>query len=199
MSRRKKSAANIFSKFGKKMSRLAKKPIKFPEGVAVKEDAGVLFFKGPKGELKVPVLPFTKVTIGEGSAEVSTLNNIRQARTNSGTMWSLFKNASAGVSAGFSKVLQIEGIGYRAVLEGKNLMLSLGYVKPVKFEIPEGISIIVEKNIVTISGIDKQLVGETAAKIRALKKPEPYKGKGIRYKDEIIIRKAGKKVAAAGA
>jgi len=181
------------------MSRLAKKPIKFPEGVSVKEDAGVLFFKGPKGELKVSVLPFTKVKIEDGSAEVSTLNNVRQARANIGTMWSLFKNAADGVSAGFSKVLQIEGIGYKAALEGKNLMLSLGYVKPVKFEIPEGILITVEKNIVTISGMDKQMVGEAAANIRALKKPEPYKGKGIRYKDEVIIRKAGKKVATGSA
>jgi len=181
------------------MSRLAKKPIKFPEGVSVKEDAGVLFFKGPKGELEVPVLPFIKIKMEDGSAEISTLNNVRQARANIGTMWSLFKNAADGVSAGFVKVLQIEGIGYKAVLEGKSLMLSLGYVKPVKFEIPEGILIIVEKNIVTISGLDKQLVGETAAKIRSLKKPEPYKGKGIRYKDEVIIRKAGKKVATGSA
>ncbi len=181
------------------MSRLAKKPIKLPEGVTVKEDAGVLFFKGPKGELNVPILPFIKVKTEGDSAEVFIANNVRQARSNVGTMWSLFKNASDGVSIGFSKVLQIEGIGYKAVLEGKNLMLSLGYVKPVKFEIPEGISITVEKNIVTVSGIDKQLVGETAAKIRKLKKPEPYKGKGIRYKDEIVRRKAGKKVATAAA
>ena len=181
------------------MSRLAKKPIKLPEGVTVKEESGVLFFKGPKGELTLPILPFMKVKTEGGLAEVSTINNVRQARINIGTMWSLFKNASDGVSTGFSKVLQIEGIGYKAVLAGKNLMLSLGYVKPVKFEIPEGISIIVEKNIVTVSGIDKQLVGETAAKIRKFKKPEPYKGKGIRYKDEIVRRKAGKKVATAGA
>lgn len=181
------------------MSRLAKKPVKLPEGVTLKEETGVLFFKGPKGEFKVPVLPFVEVKTNEGVAEISVVNNVRQARANVGTMWSLVKNASEGVSAGFSKVLQIEGIGYRAALDGKNLMLSLGYVHPVKFEIPEGISITVEKSIVTVSGIDKQLVGETAAKIRELKKPEPYKGKGIRYQNEVVRRKAGKKVAAAGA
>ena len=165
------------------MSRLSKKPVKLAEGVTVKEEPGFLFFKGPKGELKVSVLPFTKVKIEDGLAQISTDNSVRQARANSGTMWSLVKNASDGVSGGFSKVLQIEGIGYKANLDGKNLMLSLGYVHPVKFEIPEGVSVSVDKNIVTISGIDKQLVGETAAKIREFKKPEPYKGKGIRYQN----------------
>ena len=181
------------------MSRLAKKPVILPENVTLKEDAGVLFFKGPKGEFNVPVLPFIKLKIDGSSAEISTAINARQARANSGTMWSLIKNAAEGVSTGFAKVLQIEGIGYRAALEGKNLMLSLGYVQPIKFEIPEGISITIEKNIVTISGINKQLVGEVAAKIRELKKPEPYKGKGIRYQNEIVRRKAGKKVATATA
>ncbi|MBI4084949.1 MAG: 50S ribosomal protein L6 [Candidatus Liptonbacteria bacterium] len=178
------------------MSRLAKKSIKFPEGVTIREESGTMILEGPKGELKVPVLPFTEVKSEDGSASVSSSSSVRQARANLGTMWSLVKNASEGVFAGFSKILEIEGIGYRANLEGKNLMLSLGYVKPVKFEIPEGISITTEKNVITVSGIDKQLVGETAARIRKLKKPEPYKGKGIKYKGEIIRRKAGKKVAA---
>src|SRR3989338_8686091 len=129
------------------MSRLAKKPVILPENVTLKEDSGVLFFKGPKGELKVPALPFIKLKIDGNSAEISTTINARQARANSGTMWSLIKNAAEGVSAGFAKVLQIEGIGYRAALEGKKVMLSLGYVQPVKFEIPEGISITVEKKI----------------------------------------------------
>ncbi len=181
------------------MSRLAKKPVILPENVTLKEDSGVLFFKGPKGEFRVNVLPFIEIKIDGSTAEISTKINARQARANSGTMWSLIKNAADGVSAGFVKVLQIEGIGYRAALDGKNLMLSLGYVQPVKFEIPEGILVTVEKNIVTISGINKQLVGEVAAKIRELKKPEPYKGKGIRYKDEVVRRKAGKKVATAAA
>ncbi|MEK7546824.1 MAG: 50S ribosomal protein L6 [Patescibacteria group bacterium] len=181
------------------MSRLAKKPVILPEGVTVREESGILFLKGPKGELKVSILPFLKIKTDGGLAEISQTNNVRQARANAGTMWSLVKNASQGVSAGFSKILEIEGIGYRANTEGKNLMLSLGYVKPVKFEVPEGISITVEKNVITVSGMDKQLVGETAAKIRQLKKPEPYKGKGIRYKNEVIRRKAGKKVATAAA
>lgn len=181
------------------MSRLAKKPIILPDNVTLKEEGSVLVFKGPKGELKVSTLPFIKVKTEENSAEISATSNIRQARANSGTMWSLVKNAADGVSSGFSKVLQIEGIGYRAALEGKNLMISLGYVKPVKFEIPDGISVTIEKNLVTISGIDKQLVGEVAAEIRKLKKPEPYKGKGIRYQNEVVRRKTGKKVAAATA
>ncbi len=181
------------------MSRLAKKPVKFPAGVAVGEEGGILAFKGPKGEIKVKILPFVNVEVEGNSAKISFSKNIRQAKANSGTMWSLVKNAAEGVSSGFSKKLEIEGIGYRANIEGKNLMLSLGYVKPVKFEIPEGISIAVEKNIVTISGVNKHLVGETAAKIRHLKKPEPYKGKGIKYQGEVIRRKAGKKVAATAA
>lgn len=181
------------------MSRLAKKPVKLPEGVTVKEESGVLFFEGPKGKLKVGILPFVKVKAESGLMDVSTTDKIRQARMNTGTMWSLAKNAAEGVSAGFSKILEIEGIGYRASLEGKNLSLSLGYVHPVKFEIPEGISVTVEKNVITVSGIDKHLVGETAARIRKLKKPEPYKGKGIHYRGEVIRRKAGKKVAAAAA
>lgn len=181
------------------MSRLAKKPIKLPEGVAVKEESGALVFRGPKGELKVDILPFVKVKADGGLMEVSMTGNVRQARMNAGTMWSLARNAANGVAGGFSKVLEIEGIGYRANVEGKNLMLSLGYVHPVKFPIPEGISVTAEKNVITVSGIDKHLVGETAANIRKLKKPEPYKGKGIRYKNEVIRRKAGKKVATAAA
>ena len=116
---------------------------------------------------------------------------------NVGTMWSLARNAAQGVLSEFSKVLEIEGIGYRASIEGDTLVLSLGYAQPVRFKIPKDVSVRVEKNVITISGVDKQLVGETAATIRQLKKPEPYKGKGIRYRGEIIRRKAGKKATTA--
>lgn len=181
------------------MSRLAKKPVKLPEGVVVSEEDRELFFKGPKGEIRVKILPFLKVKAEDGLVEVSPSSGIRQARANAGTMWSLARNAAAGVSEGFSKTLEIEGVGYRAVIEGKTLVLSLGYVQPVKMEIPEGVSMSVEKNAIKISGIDKRLVGQTAAEIRQLKKPEPYKGKGIRYQGEVIKRKAGKKAATAAA
>ena len=112
-------------------------------------------------------------------------------------MWSLIKNATQGVSEGFSKALIITGTGYRAALQGNTLVLSLGYAKPIEYRCPPGIEITIEKNTVRVSGIDKELVGRVAAEIRAFRKPEPYKGKGIRYKDEVIIRKAGKKAVTA--
>jgi len=181
------------------MSRLAKKPVILPEGVTVKADSGMLSFKGPKGETMLRMLPFIKVSVKDQSIEIAPEGGERQSKANAGTMWSLAKNAAEGVSSGFKKVLEIEGVGYRASLEGKTLLLALGYVHPVKFEIPEGVSITVEKNVVTVSGIDKHDVGQAAATIRQFKKPEPYKGKGIRYQGEIVKRKAGKKAATASA
>ncbi len=181
------------------MSRLAKKQIQLPEAVTVEEKSGMLLVKGPKGELRVRILPFLSLGIEDGSVGVSAVNQIRQSRANAGTMWSLIKNAAEGVATGFSKTLEIEGIGYRASVEGNTLILLLGYVQPVRVEIPEGITLKTEKNMIHISGIDKRLVGETAARIRQLKKPEPYKGKGIRYQGEVVRRKAGKKAAAAAA
>jgi large subunit ribosomal protein L6 len=114
---------------------------------------------------------------------------------NLGTMWANLRNAIQGVTEGFIKVLEIEGVGYKAVAEGKTLVLSLGYSHPIRFELPEGITAVVDKNTVTISGNDKQMVGQVAAEIRAYRKPEPYKGKGIHYKGEVIRRKVGKKAA----
>lgn len=181
------------------MSRLAKKPIKLPESVTVKEESEMLLVKGSKGELKVRILPFLSLRIEDDSVGVSPVNQVRQSRANAGTMWSLIKNAVEGVATGFSKTLEIEGIGYRASIEGNALVLMLGYVQPVRFEIPDGITLKTEKNTIQISGIDKRLVGEIAARIRQLKKPEPYKGKGIRYQGEVVRRKAGKKAAAATA
>lgn len=181
------------------MSRLAKKSIKLREGVTVSMESGALLFKGAKGMLRVPILPFSEVKIDGGMVEIHGTDQMRQSRTNAGTMWSLAQNAARGVVEEFSKVLEIEGIGYRASLEGDTLVLTLGYVQPVRFKIPEGVSVRVEKNAITLSSIDKQLVGETAARIRALKKPEPYKGKGIRYQGEVIRRKAGKKATTTAA
>ena len=181
------------------MSRLAKKPIILPEGVSVKEASGTLSFKGPKGEAALRILPLVTVSVIDGGIQVAPAGEARQSKANAGTMWSLAKNAAEGVASGFKKILEIEGVGYRATLEGNALLLALGYVQPVKFEIPKGISVVVEKNVITISGIDKHLVGQAAATIRQFKKPEPYKGKGIRYQGEVIKRKAGKKATSTAA
>ncbi len=177
------------------MSRLARKPIVIDGATIIQKD-GALSFKGPKGERQIKVLPYTQVTISGQSLNVTTEKSLRQARANVGTMWALVRNALEGVTKGFFKVLEIEGVGYRAAIEDKTLVLSLGFVNPIRFESPSGITLTVEKNQITVSGIDKELVGQVAAEIRAFKKPEPYKGKGIRYQNEVIRRKAGKKAVA---
>jgi large subunit ribosomal protein L6 len=181
------------------MSRLSKKPIAIPKDVTVTIASDGVVAKGPKGEQKVPLLPFTKVEMTEGGVMVTVVGTHAQARANVGTMWSLTNNAIEGVMNGFVKVLEIEGVGYKAAVEGKNVMLSLGYVNPVKFPIPDGLNVVMEKNTMTITGINKELVGRIASEIRSLKKPEPYKGKGIHYKGEVIVRKVGKKAATASA
>lgn len=185
-------------RYGKIMSKIGKKPILIPEKVEVKINDGFLEFKGEKGDLKLKIIPYVKAEIKNKNLVFAAEGNFKQARANWGTMRSLAENAILGVSDGFSKILQIEGIGYRANIEGDNLVLNLGLSHPVKFAAPQGIKISVEKNTIKVIGIDKNLVGKAAAEIRALKKPEPYQGKGIRYHDEIIRRKAGKKVAGTG-
>lgn len=181
------------------MSRLAKKPIALLENVVVEQKDGELSISGPIGKLTLRILPKTAIVIEDKNIWVNRTDNSKQSKANQGTMWSLINNAVGGVTAGFIKVLEIEGIGYRAVLEGKNLLLYLGYVNPVRIEIPPELKVEVEKGtIIKISGSDKELVGRVAATIRSFKKPEPYKGKGIRYEGEIIRRKAGKKAAGAG-
>ena len=166
-----------------------------PEGVSVKQEAGNLLFHGPKGELTVKIIPHIAVSIEGNEIKFSPTADSKQAFSNWGTLRSITASAVTGVKDGFVKELEIEGVGFRAVMDGKNLTLHLGYSHPVKVEAPEGIVFSVEKNTITVSGFDKYLVGQTAAKLRALKKPEPYKGKGIRYKGEVIRRKSGKKVA----
>lgn len=170
------------------MSRLTKKPLKIGSGVSVREDGGFIIVKGPKGEEKVKPFPGTAV-----KAEAENL------WVSDGTTWALVKNAIQGVTDGFVKVLEMEGVGYRAALEGKDLVLHLGYAQPVRMKIPDGVVIALEKNTMKISGLNKDLVGRVAAEIRAMKKPEPYKGKGIHYQGEVIRRKVGKKAATAGA
>lgn len=186
------------------MSKIGKKPINIPVGVEVKLQDGAIEFKGKDTKLSLPVLPYIKGKIiftdsGTNQLVFSKESNIKQARANWGTMASLSTNAIKGVTDGFSKTLIIEGIGFKASLEGTKLALNVGFTHPIKFEPPAGIKINIEKNIIKISGYDKAVVGEVAAQIRKIKKPEPYKGKGIRYNDEVIRRKAGKKVAGATA
>ena len=175
------------------MSRLIKKIILIPEGVSVSNNEKELNIKGPLGFISLNKLPFVGVEINNNEILVKKLNENKQAKMNSGTMWSLISNAILGVTKGFEKILEIEGIGYRAELKDKNLVLYLGFSHPVNMQIPEGINAKVEKNQIIISGINKELVGKFASVIRRLKPPEPYKGKGIHYKGEYIIRKAGKK------
>lgn len=169
-----------------------------PQGVEVKNNDGVLEFSGKEGKLTLKTLPFTKVEIKDGSIIVGSEGVHKQARANWGTMASLIKNKIEGVLNGFSKILELEGIGFRVSMEGANIVLNVGFSHPVKYTPPAGVKVVVEKNSIKISGPDKALVGEVAAQIRRIWPPEPYQGKGIRYKGEVVRRKAGKKVAGTG-
>ncbi len=181
------------------MSKVGKKPIVVPQGVEVKVNNSMLEVKGKEGTLQLPILPHTSIAIQDNQLVIASSGDSLQSRANWGTMRALAQNAVIGVSAGFVKELEIQGVGFRANMEGNTLVLNVGFTHPVRFETPAGIKIVVEKSFVKISGSDKNLVGEVAAKIRAIKKPEPYKGKGIRYKGEVVKIKAGKKVAGATA
>ena len=180
------------------MSKIGKKPINVPEGVQVNIKDGLLSVKGKRGELQRAIPDSLTVKI-EGSTVVLNPKEIfsgRKAKQDSaiwGTYRSLVQNMVQGVSDGFQQVLEFQGIGYKAAVKGKELELSLGFSHPVLFSAPDGIEFKVEKSKITISGVDKQKVGQVAAEIRAKKPPEPYKGSGIRYSGEVIKRKAGKK------
>ena len=181
------------------MSRVGKQPITIIDGVEVTLSGNTVTAKGAKGELKVDFeADFVQVKIEDGLITVTRTNDSKTARARHGLYRSLIENIMIGVKEGFSKSLEIKGVGYRAALKGKVLEMNLGFSHPINFEIPEGIEVtFAEKNnnIFTISGIDKQLVGQTAADIREFRKPEPYKGKGIRYTDEYVLRKPGKAAA----
>jgi len=183
------------------MSRLGKKPILIPEGVEVKLENGLLTVGGPLGAISRSFKDDILISVNKGMISLKP-NKVKKARRQKetvalwGTYSSHIRNMVEGVTKTFSKTLIIEGIGYRVSKEGSTLILSLGFSHPVKAPIPEGIELKVEKNTITISGVDKEKVGTFAGKIRALKKPEPYKGKGIRYQGEIVRHKAGKKAAA---
>lgn len=182
------------------MSRIGKKPIPVPNGITAEAKMPEIKVKGPKGELKMVVHESLNIEIKDGNIIITRKNDEIESRSVHGTTRTLINNMITGVTKGFEKKLEIQGVGYRATVQGKKLTLSLGFSHPVEFTSPDGITITIDqekKNILTVAGINKQMVGEIAAKIRGLKKPEPYKGKGIRYLGEQVQRKAGK--AAAGA
>jgi len=174
------------------MSRIGKLPIEVPAGVTITIDSDVITVKGSKGELTVPHLSDVTVTLEGTEAIVSRNNEERIAKAQHGLQRSLLNNAVVGVTKGFEKKLEVNGVGFRVSGGGQALEMSLGFSHPVKYEAPAGVQLTVNKMEITVSGIDKQQVGQVAAEIRALKKPEPYKGKGIKYADEVILRKAGK-------
>lgn len=176
------------------MSRLGKQPIQVPANVDVTFDAGVLVVKGPKGELRRTILEDISVTIDGKSVDVKMAKDTKRARALWGTYAAHLRNMITGVTEGFKKVMQIEGVGYKAEAQGNNkIKLSVGFSHPVELVAPAGIEVTTEKGTITVSGIDKDAVGQFAADIHAVKPPEPYKGKGIKYQGEFIIRKQGKK------
>jgi large subunit ribosomal protein L6 len=175
------------------MSRIGKKPVVLPKGVTAAVQNGMVTVKGPKGELKLKLSVDVDAAVGEGGITITPRASER-ARAMWGMQRTLVNNLVHGVTQGFSNKLEINGVGYRAAVQGKNLQLQLGFSHEVLFPIPQGIQIVCEKpTMITITGIDKQLVGQVAAEIRNYRPPEPYKGKGVKYAGERIRRKEGKK------
>ncbi|MGA9600579.1 MAG: 50S ribosomal protein L6 [Methylocystis sp.] len=176
------------------MSRIGKKPVVVPAGVTAKVDGQLVSVKGAKGQLEFLVPDEVSVTQQDNAIKVDPRGDSKRARALWGTARARVNNIVVGVTKGFEKKLEITGVGYRAAVQGKNLQLALGYSHDVVFPIPTGITIVTPKPTeITISGTDRQQVGQTAAEIRALRGPEPYKGKGVKYVDEFIFRKEGKK------
>ncbi len=178
------------------MSRIGKKAIQIPENVEVKFQDGVLAVKGPKGELRKTVHNLVDIKIEDSSAQVLPKEDSKFAHALWGTFASHLKNMIKGVTEGYSKELIVEGVGYRVELKGKQLELKVGFSHPVLVDVPDDIVVEVDNNTIKVSGIDKERVGQFAANIRKIKKPEPYKGKGIRYAGEYIERKEGKRATA---
>jgi large subunit ribosomal protein L6 len=180
------------------MSRIGKKPIEIPKDLEVVLKGDELTVKGPKGSLGLKLRPEILVEIKDNYIFVRPKAENKKSRAFWGMTRSLINNMIEGVCKGYQKKLEIRGVGWKAHLEGDKLVLSVGFSHPVEIKRPEGIEFLIEKNIITVSGINKQLVGNVAAKIRAVRPPEPYKGKGIRYLDEVVKRKVGKKAVTAG-
>jgi large subunit ribosomal protein L6 len=182
------------------VSRIGKLPITLPSGVKLAVDANAVRVEGPKGKLASTLPHGVGVKIDGNVVRVERASDDRKARALHGLTRKLIANMTHGVSQGFSRVLEINGVGYRAEVKGQEIHMTLGYSHPVVFPLPAGITASVERQVViTVSGADRQLVGEIAAEIRSLRPPEPYKGKGIKYREEVIRRKAGKAVGSAGA
>lgn len=175
------------------MSRIGKLPIELPANTSVKIEAGFIVVRGPKGELKEKMNKLAKIDISEKEVVVSVVNQeVKKEKAIWGLYRTLINNMVIGVNQGYEKKLEINGVGYRAAVTGSKLVVNAGYSHPVEYDLPEGITAVVAGNVITISGISKYQVGESAAEIRKIRKPEPYKGKGIKYSDEVIRRKAGK-------
>jgi large subunit ribosomal protein L6 len=181
------------------MSRIGKLPITVPKGVDISIANELVTVKGPKGQIQVKLLPGVSAAVEDGTINVTRADDERETRSFHGLVRALLANATTGVSEGWSKELEIVGIGYRAESQGKSVIFNLGYSHPIDFAVPDGIEIDVDAkaNKVTVKGIDRQQVGQIAAEIRGLRPPEPYKGKGVRYSDERVRTKAGKQGATA--
>ena len=181
------------------MSRIGKLPVTIPAGVKVAIDASAVRLEGPKGKLQAALPSGVDVKVEGNVLRVERRTDDRKLRALHGLTRKLIANMTQGVSQGFTRVLDINGVGYRAEVKGQELHITLGYSHPVVFSLPVGVTAAVERQVViTLSGADRQVLGETAAKIRSLRSPEPYKGKGIKYREEVIKRKAGKAVGSAG-
>jgi large subunit ribosomal protein L6 len=179
------------------MSRIGRKPIPIPDGVKVSIDGNVVRAEGPKGKLTQPLSTGMTAKVDGKVMTIERGDDSRTQRSLHGLNRSLVANMVHGVKAGYERKLEIVGIGYRAQVQGKNIQFALGYSHPVIFPLPEGVTAEIEKQVsLTLKAADKALLGETAAKVRALRKPDPYKGKGIKYSDEVIRRKVGKKAGA---
>jgi len=174
------------------MSRIGKKPIQIPKGVTIDLKDDLLKIKGPKGELERKIHPKVSLQIDDGQILISVEEEGRETRALHGLFGALIANMVTGVSEGFERILEIVGIGYRAELSGSEVTFHLGYSHPITYELPKGVDAKIEKTKITLTSIDKEALGMTAAKIRSFRKPEPYKGKGIKYAEEYIKRKAGK-------
>jgi large subunit ribosomal protein L6 len=181
------------------MSRIGKAPVTLPKGVEVKVDGQKLTCKGPKGSLSLSMMDGITATVDKGNVVFARKEDTKILRAMHGTTRATLSNMVEGVTNGFSKKLEIVGVGYKAVMQGKKLALNVGFANTIEVTIPDGVQIkLPDPNHVEVTGLDKQLVGQVAANIRAARKPEPYKGKGVRYIDEVVRRKAGKANATAG-
>ena len=178
------------------MSRIGKQPVVLPAGITAKVADGVVTLKGPKGELALKTPATVEVSLDGSTLNIARTGDDKQNRADHGTIRALLQNMVVGLKSGYSRELEIQGVGFKASIAGNKLTMNVGYSHPVEYVVPEGVSVaVVDGTQLKVSGIDKQLVGQVSARIRSFRPPEPYKGKGVRYKDERVRRKAGKTVA----